>query len=202
MSIKKSGYVLVALLSSLFVTPLYAGAIAISSVTTSIPMQSVSTQQSSQRTTIHDDETVNLPSQADIDAQVDEGKSQMKTAISHYTMPESVKAHLSQDPRFPMKSQLTPGKVTQSVVDLPHQIPAFFVVGDDLLSRQWLKKQIAFLKDHHIVGFITNIDTIEALHELQQLFNIVLHPVSLDGLIDRLHVKHYPFWYENGVISQ
>ncbi len=181
--------------------PVYAQTMSINSSSMRIAMGENQAEQSS--TLNQTKPKPELPSQADIDAQINAAKPQLRNSIQHYHMSEETKAKLKLDPRFPVVSHLTPGKVTPTNVSFnPRHLPGFFVIGDDRFSKKWLKSNIDFIKQAHLVGFVTNINTADTFNALQSQFHIVLHPISLDGLLDDFHVSHYPFYYQNGMINQ
>ena len=118
------------------------------------------------------------------------------------TLPNALHQVVKSDPRFPMRSPLSAGSLKKQAVSLPKQVPPFYVIGDDPASTKWLKEHITQLKTLHAAGFITNINNRDRLLALEQQFDVVLHPVSLDGLNRILPLSHYPFWYANGYIQQ
>lgn len=103
---------------------------------------------------------------------------------------------------LPVVSHLRAGTVkrhslTNNVFSQP-----LFVIGDDAVSREWLKKHTTELQKLHAIGFVTNISSGKALNELNILANVPLQPVDVDELAHLLNVHHYPFVLEAGVIWQ
>lgn len=92
---------------------------------------------------------------------------------------------------------LTPHRLSNNVLSQP-----LFVVGDDERSRHWLKKHAQQIHALHAVGFVTNIATSKALHELSQLASTPLQAVDIDELAHLLKVTHYPFMVSEGVVWQ
>jgi integrating conjugative element protein (TIGR03765 family) len=127
-----------------------------------------------------------------------------RTYLKDHTHDEVNIIALNQSEEFPLpvRSLIRAGtlkahRVTNNVISQP-----LFVVGDDALSRRWLKKQAKKLQALHAVGFVTNISTSKALHELNQLANVPLQAVDVDELAHLLKVTHYPFVLEEGVVWQ
>jgi integrating conjugative element protein (TIGR03765 family) len=108
----------------------------------------------------------------------------------------------AQDFPLPVKSRITAGKVLSHGQANNPIAEALFVVGDDALSRAWLKKHAAQLQAIHAIGFVTNIEKTSSLTELSALAGLPLQPVDIDALADALGVNHYPFASESGAIWQ
>ena len=148
-------------------------------------------------------EADNHPSQVSqkaMDKSVQDAMSNINQVIE--TLPDALHQVVKSDPQFPMKSPLSVGSLKKQAVLLPKQVPPFYVIGDDLISIKWLTEHMAQLKSLHAAGFVTNINNRNRLLALEQQFDVVLHPVSLDGFDRVLPVSHYPFWYANGYIQQ
>ena len=94
---------------------------------------------------------------------------------------------------LPVKSaRLTPGVVNSRSLEAPGLTP-FFLVGDDDLSRTWLREREPFLRKLNAVGLVVNVSSIEALTALRRRVpNLALAPVSGDDLAERLRLRHYP----------
>ncbi|EBT5341724.1 integrating conjugative element protein [Citrobacter freundii] len=88
--------------------------------------------------------------------------------------------------------ELRPG----SVADRPLQLPgigALFLVGDDALSRDWLKANAGELAEQHAAGMIVNVTDMAAVRELRELApGVSLAPASGSELARRLQIAHYP----------
>jgi integrating conjugative element protein (TIGR03765 family) len=194
----------IGLFMSLISNTLYAEPINVNHIDTRVNLKtndSLSTNHSAPAEN-SDNEVLEIPSQEDIDKQIETFQSDIETQSLAYTTPDTVKEKTQLDWRFPVKSQLTPGNITETTVNFPARVPPFFIIGDDDFSLAWLKNHIDYFSQHHIVGFITNIETADKLKVLEKQFELSLHPVSLDGLREPLPVSHYPFWYEAGKIRQ
>lgn len=140
-----------------------------------------------------------------IDSEIEDSLQQMRGQLSPASpllkeLKDKV-VEMNKDPRFPMRSTLTLGAVETQAVNLPKQVSAFYLIGDDEVSVAWLKAHLIFLQAHHAVGFITQIDSQDRLAELEEALGVALYPVSLTGLEKHLPVKHYPFWYMNGQVG-
>lgn len=90
----------------------------------------------------------------------------------------------------------TPESRPGSVTDRPLQLPgigALFLVGDDALSREWLKANAGALAEQHAVGMIVNVTDMTAVRELRELApGVSLAPASGSELARRLQIAHYP----------
>jgi integrating conjugative element protein (TIGR03765 family) len=89
-------------------------------------------------------------------------------------------------------AHLTPGPVTQRVIQAPGLTP-FFLAGDDPRSREWIHLHLATLRQLAAVGFIVQVDSVNALGTLRTLASgLTLVPASADDLATRLQLSHYP----------
>lgn len=95
--------------------------------------------------------------------------------------------------QFPVKSQLTVGKVETSAVNLPQLTQPLFVIGDDPFSIHWLEKNSVELKKRHAIGLMTNVDSEERYKAIEQETGWTLLPVSLDDIETLAPVTHLPF---------
>ena len=87
---------------------------------------------------------------------------------------------------------LTPGTVTQRVIQAPGLSP-IFLIGDDARSRTWLHQRIDTLRKLNAIGLIVNVESSEALEGLRRLApGLALVPVAGDDLAQRLGLSHYP----------
>nr|WP_239441939.1 integrating conjugative element protein [Saezia sanguinis] len=100
-----------------------------------------------------------------------------------------------QDESFvlPISSKrLTPGPVAPRIINAPGLLP-FFLIGDDELSRKWLKERRSILREMGAFGLVVNVDSMDSLDQLRQLApEITLSPTPGDDLAARLQLKHYP----------
>lgn len=91
---------------------------------------------------------------------------------------------------------LTPELRPGSVPDRPLQLPgigALFLIGDDDLSREWLKANAGALAEQHAAGMIVNVTDMDAVRELRELApGVSLAPASGSELARRLQIAHYP----------
>lgn len=94
---------------------------------------------------------------------------------------------------LPVRSvRLTPGDEPGRVIRAPGLTP-LFLIGDDPRSRAWLNERRATLQQLNAVGFVVNVETVEALAALRRLApGLMLSPVSGDDLAQRLGLRHYP----------
>lgn len=97
---------------------------------------------------------------------------------------------------------LSPGEVSRRTLNAPG-LPPIFLIGDDPLSRNWLRERYTTLQDLNAVGLVVNVSTKAALDDLRQLVPaLTLAPVSADDLAQRLSLQHYPVLITAGAIEQ
>lgn len=94
---------------------------------------------------------------------------------------------------LPVRSpKLTPGIVARRTIEAPGLRP-LFLIGDDEISRTWLRQQAASLRERGAIGLVVNVETAERLERLRKIApGLRLSPVSADDLADRLGLRHYP----------
>jgi integrating conjugative element protein (TIGR03765 family) len=94
---------------------------------------------------------------------------------------------------LPLRSALlSPGEEPPRAIRAPGFAP-IFLVGDDELSRVWLARHAAELRDLRAVGFAVNVSSPQSLDRLRRLVpDLTLSPVSGDDLAERLGLSHYP----------
>lgn len=94
---------------------------------------------------------------------------------------------------LPVRSErLSPGKVPRRVIQAPGLTP-IFLLGDDDLSRAWLRERGAALRDRNAIGLVVNVETADGLAALRRLAEgMTLAPVPGDDLAARLGLAHYP----------
>lgn len=114
----------------------------------------------------------------------------------------SSQSNLSSPIGVPAKSQVTAGKVDAKNVDTSIFHNNLFVIGADLLSKQWLAKHQNQLQDMQAIGFITNVDDFETIIKLQEQSQLPLLPVNVDPLMQLIGVKHYPIVIAQGEVWQ
>lgn len=107
--------------------------------------------------------------------------------------PQAPTKSISEADMLPVRSRrLSPGLVNRRALEAPGLMP-FFVVGDDELSRRWLREREPGLRQLNAVGLVVNVTSAEALATLRQLVpGLSLAPVSGDDLAERLTLRHYP----------
>lgn len=98
--------------------------------------------------------------------------------------------------------ELSPGEVEARPLQLPG-IGALFLVGDDALSRAWLKAHADALAERHAAGMIVSVESIDAVQELRELApGVPLAPASGSALARRLQLQHYPVLITDTGLSQ
>ena len=115
---------------------------------------------------------------------------------------ESLKLQATLDARLPVTSKATAGKVLKRTLKLSNFSYSIFIIGDDPLSRQWLKEHAQELEEKNALGFITNIDSSSSFQELQQLTKAPLLPANVDDLLAMFKESHYPLIFHEGELWQ
>lgn len=118
-------------------------------------------------------------------------------------IPDVPRARFSEADLLPVRSsQLTPGNVERRVINAPGLTP-LFLIGDDARSRAWLRARIDSLRTLRAVGFVVNVDSLDALTALRQMApGLTLAPASGDDLAQRLALHHYPVLITAASIEQ
>lgn len=89
-------------------------------------------------------------------------------------------------------THLSPGLIDRRVIAAPGLTP-MFLIGDDPLSRAWLKKRLATLQALGAVGLIVQVASYPDLEALRRLApGVRLVPASGDDIARRLDLHHYP----------
>jgi len=109
-----------------------------------------------------------------------------------YLPPVPIKRYGEAD-MLPVKStMLSPGKVDARALNAPG-LQALFLVGDDDLSREWLRSRGDVLRELHAVGLVVNVAKPDSLEGLRRLANgLEMAPASADQLAELLQLSHYP----------
>ncbi|MCW5588119.1 MAG: integrating conjugative element protein [Legionellales bacterium] len=104
---------------------------------------------------------------------------------------------------FPVRSPaLTPGKVMSKPihVTLPQPI---FIVGDDAMSKAWLRQYQQRLAKLRAKGYVVNVSSKEAMQALTAAFShLSLMAIPGDSIAKNLGLKHYPALISNNLIEQ
>ncbi|SEJ27537.1 integrating conjugative element protein, PFL_4695 family [Azotobacter beijerinckii] len=97
---------------------------------------------------------------------------------------------------------LSPGPVASRAIDIPGLRPVF-LIGDDSLSKSWLKLWKDKLRRLKALGLVVNVATPEGLLELRQLAEgLRLIPVTGDDLAGLLEFSHYPVLVTSTFLEQ
>lgn len=115
---------------------------------------------------------------------------------------DAVKPHEVKDPRLPVTSNASVGKVSRHHVKFSGFSNAIFIIGDDPVSKKWLSNHAKELQQLHALGFITNINHPEVLNELQTQSGLPLLPANVDDLMLLIGTEHYPLMLDKGVVWQ
>lgn len=106
------------------------------------------------------------------------------------------------DARLPVSSQATTGKVERRKLELTNFTNPVFIIGDDAVSRQWLKDHSAELEAANALGFVANITENTQLQAFQQLTKAPLLPANVDDLMAIFQESHYPLAFIEGELWQ
>lgn len=104
---------------------------------------------------------------------------------------------------LPLQSPgLTPGPVQTRTQDRPFARP-FFLIGSDNLSRQWLQRNHARLKEIGAVGMLVQADNLDDLRVIADLANgLSVIPASASDIAQALGISHYPVLISAHLIEQ
>jgi integrating conjugative element protein (TIGR03765 family) len=104
---------------------------------------------------------------------------------------------------LPVRSlKLTPGTVARRTLEAPGLQP-FFLIGNDPISRAWLRRHAASLQARGAVGLVINVDTMAGLAQLRHIAPALrLSPTPADDLAGRLGLRHYPVLIASTGIEQ
>jgi integrating conjugative element protein (TIGR03765 family) len=104
---------------------------------------------------------------------------------------------------LPVRSlPLSPGKVSRRMVQAPGLRP-IFLIGDDDLSKAWLRARLPLLRQIKATGFVVDVSTAPALQALRQMAGgLELVPASGVDLAQRMQIKHYPVLITSSSIEQ
>lgn len=104
---------------------------------------------------------------------------------------------------FPLKSSLTPGRVIGRQIDTTGLIKPICILGDDPMSRNWLKRVSSVLIKNDAVCLITNVDSLAAYNEIKALSpQLSMQPAKGESLLKAFGLEHYPVVISNGYIEQ
>ncbi|UZE21007.1 MULTISPECIES: integrating conjugative element protein [unclassified Pseudomonas] len=118
-------------------------------------------------------------------------------------MPQYAEDRFREDDLLPVRSKaLSPGTVKRRLLNASG-LPAFFLIGDDALSRSWLRQRLPQLTRLKAAGLVVNVESNASLTHLRQLApGLTLSPVSADDLAQRLQLQHYPVLVTASSIEQ
>ncbi len=115
---------------------------------------------------------------------------------------ESLQMEEKVDIRLPAVSKASPGKVPRRKPELVSFSYSIFIIGDDEISYEWLKKHAKEIEEIQALGFVTNISESAKLDALQALVKAPLLPVNVDDLLALFNESHYPLIFHEGEIWQ
>lgn len=98
--------------------------------------------------------------------------------------------------------ELSPGPVTERLLQLPG-IGALFLVGDDDVSTRWLRANAERLAQQNAAGLIVNVTSMDGVNRLRALVpGVPMVPASGSQLAGRLQIEHYPVFISASGLSQ
>ncbi|KSQ24951.1 integrating conjugative element protein [Pseudomonas aeruginosa] len=122
-------------------------------------------------------------------------KLQLRTGMRspRIELPRARAEPFSEADMLPVRSsRLSPGDVARRTIKTPG-MPPFFLIGDDLRSREWLRQRAPRLRELNAMGLVVNVDSAAALAALRALApELSLSPTPGDDLARRLRLRHYP----------
>lgn len=88
--------------------------------------------------------------------------------------------------------RLSPGFIEDRAIDMPGLNPVF-LIGNDSLSRNWLRANKSLLQRLKATGLVVNAASPDSVNELSVLVDgLLLLPVTGDDLARLLDLEHYP----------
>lgn len=118
-------------------------------------------------------------------------------------MPKHTRKSIQQFPVI--SSRLSVGKVhSRKMNHNPPRIPrAICVIGDDKHSKRWLKAHRAKLQAINALCVVVNVGSQQRFNAIQALApKIEFQALKGDIFASALNIKHYPFLFNKGFISQ
>jgi integrating conjugative element protein (TIGR03765 family) len=132
------------------------------------------------------------PSEKAIDARV---LAQVQSLVAHPIL----EPHLL----YPNHSDFTPGVVDRHHLNVPHGFSMpMFLIGTDARSVHWATVNAAYLKAHHVMGMITNVQTPAQTQRIEHLTGLTLIPTSVAGLSTLLGTDHLPVFINQHEVMQ
>ena len=99
-------------------------------------------------------------------------------------------------------SALSPGEVLSRKIQATLPAP-MFIVGDDAMSKAWLKQYHKRLSQLHATGFVVNVSSEEVMHGLEAAFShLSLMAIPANSIAKNLGIKHYPVLISDNRIEQ
>ena len=119
--------------------------------------------------------------------------SRAQTSESPWDRPEVRQAFVDESAMLPVSSQhLTPGRVENRPLDMPG-MPAFFLVGADPQSLQWLADRADELTAINAAGLAVKVRDAADLQRIRDAApSLTILPVNGDSIAQRLQIEHYP----------
>jgi integrating conjugative element protein (TIGR03765 family) len=98
--------------------------------------------------------------------------------------------------------ELTPGVVKRRKVSFKNFSQPIYIVGDDELSKNWLKKYKDRLNGLKATGFIVNVSSNKSYLQFSKEFGVNPIPINGKEMAEHFGIKHYPVLISQHLIEQ
>lgn len=107
-------------------------------------------------------------------------------------------------PEFPIETpSMTPDIVDPLSISLPYLQVPLFIIGNDLLSKQWLSNRKQQLISVGAVGMLIEATSLEEVNAIKRLGEgLQIYPASGRDIAAQLGLKHYPVLISRNGIEQ
>ncbi len=120
------------------------------------------------------------------------------------TTPNAIPARITEEDMLPVKTHLMKVcRQNDQIHNIPTIIKPIALVGNDEVSKLWLKTFSKQLQDRDAIGLVVSVNSIAEMQEIRKLVpNIHFLPISSDDIAKTLGIKCYPVIIEQGKITQ
>jgi integrating conjugative element protein (TIGR03765 family) len=98
--------------------------------------------------------------------------------------------------------ELTPGVVKRREVSFKNFSQPIYIVGDDELSKNWLRKYESRLNNLKATGFIVNVNSNASYLRLSKELGVNPIPINGKEMAEHFGIKHYPVLISQHLIEQ
>lgn len=97
-------------------------------------------------------------------------------------------------PTFPITTpSMSPDIVDPTPVSIPYLQVPLFIIGNDLLSKQWLSERKKDLIRVKAVGMLVEAISLDEVNAIKRLGSgLQIYPASGNDIAKQLNLKHYP----------